>query len=63
MIDWFVSYTAYDADFNPHKHGTVIEKFPSSMEASEVLRNIDRQLCTDLDINPNYLQYNAFNKV
>ncbi|MBJ8823595.1 hypothetical protein [Citrobacter europaeus] len=63
MTDWFVSYTAYDEDFNPMKHGTVIEKYDTSMRPEDVLAAIDKQLCAALDINPEYLQYNAFNKV
>ncbi|MBA7874125.1 MULTISPECIES: hypothetical protein [unclassified Citrobacter] len=63
MTDWFVSYTAYDAEFNPMKHGVQILPFDSAMSASDVLAAIDKQLCADFDINPNYLQYNAFNRV
>lgn len=63
MTDWFVSYTAYDAEFNPMKHGTQIKEFDSSLSASEVLAEIDKQLCVDFDIDPEYLQYNAFNRV
>jgi hypothetical protein len=63
MTDWFVSYTVYDADFNPQKHGTQIKAYPATMPASEILAAIDKQLCADYDLNPEYLQYNAFNRV
>ena len=63
MTDWFVSYTAYDADFNPMNHGILIESFDSATPASQVLKAIDKKLCAEYDINPEYLQYNAFNRV